>query len=195
MKFGGSMRNTQSVRLNGAAVPHKGGSAAPQADHPQGQTGYREWRLQTIQPGIPGSGLAVVAGDSKFLLMAYLPSPQALAQMTGGNISAGYVCYLADSKGKTGFMVGVLNHSGNGMYQLFFQSPVPLTPYARVLVSLENLQKAGQVPKGRILLSGSTSGSPLIWFKPMGKVAKSAGSALGKAIGGLIKRKPTALSE
>ncbi len=150
----------------------------------------RQLILQAAQEGIIGNGIATIAPDNSFFLMANLPPAHTfLNQGQGqGQGSATYACYLVDNKGKTGFLAGVLRPVGNGVFQAQFRSSVPLSHYDKVVVSVENPQYLGQAPNGPIILKVK---------EPMGAVAflnpvKNVGGSLWKKVSGLFSGKSKA---
>ena len=98
--------------------------------------------------GISGNGMATIGLDNTFSILAHLPPPHTLNPYA----PAVYAAYLVDKKGQNGFYAGTLRAVGNGMYQAYFRSPVPLIHYDKVVVSLESPQGITQVPRGPIVL-------------------------------------------
>ncbi|TGE31996.1 hypothetical protein [Desulfosporosinus sp. Sb-LF] len=143
----------------------------------QGQS--RQLILQGAQEGINGNGVATISPDNSFLLIVNLPPPQAfLAQGQAGM----YATYLVDDKGKTGFLAGVLQPVGNGVYRAHFQSQVPLHHYSRVVVSVENPAQLGQAPNGPIILKVKEPMGVMTFLHPM----KTTATSIWGKISGLI---------
>lgn len=152
------------------------------------QPQMRQLILEPAQPGILGNGMATISSENSFLLMANLPVPQTF--LVQGQMGI-YACYLADNKGKTGFLAGVLKSVGNGVYRAHFQSPVPLHNYSRVIVSVENPAQLGQAPVGPIILKSKEPMGMMTFLTPM---KNTAATVWGK-ISGMIKgRKNPAIS-
>ncbi|MDR3289618.1 MAG: hypothetical protein LBT22_09340 [Peptococcaceae bacterium] len=186
----GSIRNPLGPESKNAGLFSKERSLPPQGGNMgtwmggNGTPWQRELILQAAQPGVQGSGVATISSNHTFLLIANLPPPQTFFPGMRAYYTSAYACYLVDKKGSAGFMAGVLNPIGNGVYRVHFQSPVPLTPYERVVVSVENPQNLGQAPKGPIILKVKEPWGPVQFLTPMVQAAKSVG---GK-IGGLFNR-------
>lgn len=140
--------------------------------------------LEPTQEGLVANGIASISPDNVFSCIANLPSPESL--MGGG--TATYAAYLADSKGKTGFLAGVLRPIGTGVYRTQFRSQVPLHHYSRVLVTLENPQNLAQYPQGPVVLQVKQAAGPIRMLEPM----KKAGGSVWNKLSGLIKKKPAA---
>lgn len=159
------------------------GGNGPAGGFPQA----RQLVLQAAAEGIIGNGVATISPDNSFLMIANLPPPhtfQAGGLQGGSRFSPVYATYLVDKKGKSGFLAGVLSPVGNGVYRAQFRSQVPLNPYERVIVSVENPQRLGQAPAGPIILKVKEPAGPAAFFIPF---KNAAGSVWGK-IAGLTKR-------
>lgn len=167
---------------NGQAVPHSYGS--PNLP--------RQLILQAAQEGIAGSGIATIAPDNSFFLVANLPLPQTFVNQG----TAAYASYLVDNKGQTGFLAGILRPIGNGVYQTQFRSSVPLSHYNKVVVSVENPQYLGQAPNGPIILKVKEPMGAAAFLKPV----KNVGGSIWEKVSGLFRGKsnvsvPPALPE
>lgn len=188
----------------GQGMPgNQGGMIANQGGMPGGENmaygqfmgggGFNQPRqlvLQATQPGISGNGVATISPDNSFMLIANLPPPHSFLNQgsTGysARTSAVYATYLVDKKGKNGFLAGILTPIGNGAYRAQFRSSVPLIPYERVIVSVENPQALGQAPNGPIILKVKEPMGAAAFLSPM---KRAAGSVWGK-ISGLRKKPP-----
>lgn len=106
----------------------------------------RQLNLTSLE-GFTGNGIATIGVDNTFSVLAHMPPPHAVSPYP-----AVYAAYLVDSRGKNGFFAGILRPAGNGMYQAYFRSPVPLVHYDKVVVSLENPQTIAQTPQGPIVM-------------------------------------------
>jgi hypothetical protein len=153
-----------------------GGLGAP------GMPQARQLILEATQAGISANGIASISPDNVFTCIANLPSPNTLMGQGFGT----YAAYLVDSKGQTGFLAGVLRPVGNGAYQTQFRSQVPLNHYSRVIITLENPQQLGHVPRGPVILQVKQPGGPSRFLTP---IKKTGGSLWGK-VSGLFQRKP-----
>lgn len=122
----------------------------------------RQLILQPAQEGIAANGVATISPDNSFLLVANLPPPQTF--LGQGQVGQ-YAAYLVDNKGKMGFLAGVLRPVGNGVYRTHFQSPVPLYPYSRTIVSLEGIGQLGQAPNGPIILKVKEPRGPMAFLR------------------------------
>ena len=145
----------------------------------------RQLILQAAQEGIIGNGIATIAPDNSFYLMANLPAAHTFLNQGQSQGSATYACYLVDNKGKTGFLAGVLRPVGNGVFQAQFRSSVPLSHYDRVVVSVENPQYLGQVPNGPIILKVKEPMGAAAFLSPVRNVSGS----LWKKVSGLFSGK------
>jgi hypothetical protein len=150
-----------------------GGPGMPQA---------RQLILETTQAGIAANGIASISSDNVFSCMANLPSPNVMLGQGYGT----YAAYLVDSKGQTGFLAGILRPVGNGVYQTQFRSQVPLAHYSRVIITIENPQQLGHVPRGPIILQVKQPKGPIQFLTPI----KNAGGSVWKKLSGLIQGKP-----
>lgn len=146
-----------------------------------GMPQMRQLVLQAAAEGIMGNGVATISPDNTFLMVANLPPPNVF-QSGGSPGGKGpvYATYLVDKKGQTGFLAGVMAPVGNGVYRAQFNSPVPLAPYERVVVSVENPQYLGQAPRGPIILKVKEATGPATFVKPF---RNAAGSLWGKISG------------
>jgi hypothetical protein len=147
----------------------------------------RQLILQAAQEGINGNGAATISADNSFLLIANLPVPQTFL---GQGQTGMYAAYLVDDKGQTGFLAGVLQPVGNGVYRVHFQSPVPLHHYSRVVVSVENPAQLGQAPNGPIILKVKEPMGMMSFLNPM---RKTATTVWGKITGLINGRKQPAI--
>ncbi|MFZ3101605.1 MAG: hypothetical protein WA113_05285 [Desulfitobacteriaceae bacterium] len=145
----------------------------------------RQLILQAAQEGIVGNGIATIAPDNSFFLMANLPAAHSFLNPGQSQGSATYACYLVDNKGKTGFLAGVLRPVGNGVFQAQFRSSVPLTHYDKVVVSVENPQYLGQAPNGPIILKVKEPMGAAAFLNPVLNV----GGSLWKKVSGLFSGK------
>jgi hypothetical protein len=157
--------------LSGQAVPHSVGK--PNLP--------RQLILQAAQEGIAGNGIATIAPDNSFFLVANLPLPQTFLNQG----TAAYASYLVDNKGQTGFLAGILRPIGNGVYQTLFRSSVPLSHYNKVIVSVENPQYLGHTPNGPIILKVKEPMGAAAFLRPV----KNAGGSLWEKISGLFRGK------
>ena len=150
----------------------------------QGQS--RQLILQGAQEGINGNGVATISPDNSFLLIVNLPPPQTFL---GQGQTGMYASYLVDDRGKTGFLAGVLQPVGNGVYRAHFQSQVPLHHYSRVVVSVENPAQLGQAPNGPIILKVKEPMGVMTFLSPM----KTTATSIWGKISGLIsgRKKPS----
>ncbi|MHB1651853.1 MAG: hypothetical protein ACYCVD_05155 [Desulfitobacteriaceae bacterium] len=143
----------------------------------------RQLILQAAGEGINGNGVATISPDNTFVMVANLPPPQTFQTAGypgGGRGNAVYASYLVDKKGKSGFFAGVLSPVGSGVYRTQFRSQVPLDPYERVVVSVENPQQIGQAPNGPIILTVKGPTGPIAFLTPF---KNAAGSVWGKISG------------
>ncbi|WP_088188295.1 hypothetical protein [Desulfosporosinus sp. FKA] len=148
-----------------------GSFSQPQLQGPnQGMNQARQLILQAAQEGIAANGVATISPDNSFLLVANLPPPQTFL---GQGQLGQYAAYLVDNKGKMGFLAGVLRPVGNGVYRAHFQSPVPLYPYTRTVVSVEGIGQLGQAPNGPIILKVQEPRGPAAFLSPMKNTAQS----------------------
>lgn len=148
----------------------------------------RQLILEAAQQGIIGNGVATIAPDNSFLLVANLPPPQTFL---GQGQMGMYASYLVDDKGKTGFLVGVLRSVGNGVYRAHFQSQVPLHHYSRVVISVENPAQLGQAPRGPIILKVKEPLGMMAFLNPM---KNTATTVWGKISGFVNSRKKPAVT-
>jgi len=153
-----------------------------------GMNQARQLILQAAQEGINGNGVATISADNSFLLIANLPVPQTFL---GQGQTGTYAAYLVDDKGQTGFLAGLLQSVGNGVYRAYFQSQVPLQHYSRVVVSVENPAYLGQAPKGPIILKVKEPMGMMTFLTPM---KNTATSVWGKISGLISGRKKPAIS-
>ena len=153
-----------------------------------GPVGYapRQLILQPAGEGIIGNGIATISPDNSFMLVANLPPPHSF--LGQGQGMATYAVYLVDKKGQNGFLAGTLRPVGSGVYQANFHSTVPLTPYERAVISVENPQYVGQVPAGPIILKVREPVGPAALLNP----AKKAGGTVWSKISGLFRGKAAA---
>jgi hypothetical protein len=155
----------------GQAVPHSYGNPNPP----------RQLILQAAQEGFAGNGIATIAPDNSFFLVANLPLPQTFLNQG----TAAYASYLVDNKGQTGFLAGILRPIGNGVYQTQFRSSVPLSHYNKVVVSVENPQYLGQAPNGPIILKVKEPMGAAAFLKPV----KNVGGSIWEKVSGLFRGK------
>lgn len=155
-----------------------GGPGGPGPGMPQ----VRQFILEAAQVGVNANGIATISPDNVFSCIANLPSPNTLLGQGIGT----YAAYLVDNKGQTGFLAGILRPVGNGVYQAQFRSQVPLAHYSRVLITVENAQQLGHVPKGPIILQVRQPAGPIRFLTPI----KNAGGSVWKKVTGLVKRTP-----
>lgn len=142
----------------------------------------RQLILQGVHEGINGNGAATISLDNSFQLICNLPAPQTYLVQGQPGI---YAAYLVDEKGKTGFLAGLLQPVGNGVYRTQFQSPVPLQHYSRVVVSVENPAQLGQAPNGPIILKVKEPMGMMTFLNPMKNTAKTVwGKVTGLFSGG-----------
>lgn len=107
-----------------------------------------QWFNLVPSQGFSGNGMATIGTDNSFSVIAHLPPAHTISP----HAPAVYAAYLVDAKGKNGFYAGTLKPAGNGVYQANFRSPVPLTHFNKVVVSLENPQGISQAPQGPIVM-------------------------------------------
>lgn len=166
----------QNYNYYQAGMPAAGGQALA---HSFGKPNLpRQLILQAAQEGIAGNGIATIGADNSFYLVAYLPLPQTFLNQD----TAAYASYLVDHKGQTGFLAGILRPIGNGVYQTQFQSPVPLSHYDKVVISVENPQYIRHAPNGPIILKVKEPMGAAAFLKPM----KNVGDSLWKKVSGLF---------
>ncbi|WP_088228989.1 hypothetical protein [Desulfosporosinus sp. FKB] len=167
----GQVQNLRGGFIGPKQGQFPGGFSQPQFQGPnQGMNQARQLILQPAQDGIAANGLATISPDNSFLLVANLPPPQTFL---GQGQLGQYAAYLVDSKGKMGFLAGVLRPVGNGVYRAHFQSPVPLYPYTRTVVSIEGIGQLGQAPNGPIILKVQEPRGPAAFLSPMKNTAQS----------------------
>lgn len=159
-----------------------GNGGGPGGPGVQGIPQARQFILEATQAGINANGIATITPDNVFSCIANLPSPNTLSGQGVGT----YAAYLVDNKGQTGFLAGVLRPVGNGVYQAQFRSQVPLAHYSRVIISVENVQQLGHVPRGPIILQVKQPMGPVRFLTPI----KNAGGSVWKRLSGLVQRKP-----
>lgn len=179
---GGNMRvGPFSFLSSGGGPSGPGGPGAPALQH-------RQLILEAGQPGINASGIASISPDNVFSCIANLPPPSTLL---GGGPGT-YAAYLVDGKGQNGFLAGILRPAGNGVYQAQFRSQVPLSPYNRVMITVENPQHLGHVPQGPVVLQVKQPPGPIRFLSPLKKAGgsvKKAGGAVWNKLSGLIPKK------
>jgi hypothetical protein len=203
--FQGNSWQAPPVSQNMSAFPQQMGGGAPGMGYgqtmgynpnqgyyqPQFQGGNqgimqpRQLILQPAQEGIVGNGVATISPDNSFLLVANLPPPQTF--LGQGQVGQ-YAAYLVDDKGRMGFLAGVLRPVGNGVYRTHFQSPVPLQPYSRTVVSLENIGQLGHAPNGPVILKVKEPGGVMAFLTPMKNTASSFWGKISSLISG--RKKP-----
>lgn len=164
---------------------------SPMSPSFMGNEGIRQYILETAQ-GFPGSGIATIAGEQQLFVVAHMPPPSSAVQ----NPSACYVVYLVDKKGQQGFAAGTMTAGQDGACQFSFQSPVPLSYFTRVIISVEDSRNIQAYPQGPIVLKvkddirsrlkqGNFANGA---FGKAGNMAKKAGGFVQKKAGGLFSR-------
>lgn len=162
----------------------------PIAPSPMNASGVRQYTLEATQ-GFPGSGIATISGELQLMVVASLPPPATFVNTP----SAAYVAYLVDKKGQQGFAAGKMTPSRDGACHLSFRSPVPLSNYTRVVISIEDPRKIQACPQGPIVLkvkddfrSRLTQGDFAKGaFNKAGSYAKKAGGFVQRKIGGIFR--------